>query len=168
MINNLYVVILKYYITLFLYLEVIHTLIYLICQYILRIYYIFFSECFFQCRFVSIVNPKKLNSSTLKKITLSILSVKYCISLLGTWQIIYLDFDLFRDNLFIFNHSITVERSAFIKDSLVSILFPKYAKLLNSGVSSACIINLNILLACKKSLIYYMINNKVLLHQYVH
>ena len=71
----------------------------------------------------------------------------------------YLDFDLFSDNLFIFNHSITLESSAFIKDSLVSILFPKYAKLLNSVVSSAYIINLNILLASEKSLIY-MINNK--------
>ena len=43
----------------------------------------------------------------------------------------------FSDNLFIFNHSITLESSAFIKDSLVSILFPKYAKLLNLVVSSA-------------------------------
>ena len=104
-----------------------------------------FSECFFQFRFVSIVNPKKLNSSTFSIITLSIVS--YCISLLGTWKIIYLDFYLFSDNLFIFNHSITLESSAFIKDSLVSILFPKYVKLLNSVVSSAYIINLNILLA---------------------
>ena len=106
-----------------------------------------FSECFFQFRFVSIVNPKKLNSSTFSIITLSILSVRYCISLLGTWKIIYLDFDLFSDNLFIFYHSITLESSAFIKDSLVSILFPKDAKLLNSVVSSEYIINLNILLA---------------------
>ena len=67
----------------------------------------YFSECFFQFRFVSIVNPKKLNSSTFSIITLSILSVRYCISLLGTWKIIYLDFDLFSHNLFIFNHSIT-------------------------------------------------------------
>ena len=58
----------------------------------------------------------------------------------------HLDFDLFIDNLFIFNHSITLESSAFIKYSLVSILLPKYAKLLNSVVSSAYIMNLNILL----------------------
>ena len=74
---------------------------------------------FFQFRFVSIVNPKKLNSSTFSIITLSILSVRYCISLVGTWKIIYLYFDLFSDNLFIFNHSITLESSAFIKYSLV-------------------------------------------------
>ena len=80
-------------------------------------------------------NPKKLNSSTFSIITLSILSVRYCISLLGTWKIIY--FYLFSDDLFIFNHSITLESSAFIKYSLVSILFPKDAKLLNSVVSSA-------------------------------
>ena len=55
------------------------------------------------------VNPKKLNSSTFSIITLSILSVRYCTSLLGTWKIIYLDFDLFSDNLFMFNHSITLQ-----------------------------------------------------------
>ena len=118
-----------------------------------------FSECVFQFRFVSIVSPKKLNSSTFSIITLSILSVRYCISLLGTWKIIYLDLDLFSDNLFICNHSITLESSALIKYSLVCILFPKDFKLLNSVVSSAYIINLNILLALEKSLIY-MINNK--------
>ena len=116
-----------------------------------------FSECLFPFRFVSIVSPKKLNSSTFSIITLSILSVRYCISLFGTWKIIYLD--LFSDNLFICNHSITLESSAFIKYSLVCILFPKDFKLLNSVVSSAYIINLNILLAWEKSLIY-MINNK--------
>ena len=89
-----------------------------------------FSECLFQFRFVSTVNPKKLNSSTLSIITLSILSVRYCISLFGTWKIIYLD--LFSDNLIIFNHSITLESSAFIKYSLVCILFPKYFKLLKA------------------------------------
>ena len=54
----------------------------------------------------------------------------------------YLDLDLFSDNLFIFNDSTTSERSAFI-----CILFPKYVKLLNSVVSSAYIIHLNMLLA---------------------
>ena len=49
----------------------------------------------------------------------------YCISLLGMWKIIYLDFDLFSDNLFIFNHSITLYCSAFIKYSFVCILFLK-------------------------------------------
>ena len=68
-------------------------------------------------------------------------------------------FDLFSDNLFIFNHSITKESSAFTKYSLVCILCPKYFKLLNSVVSSAYIINLNMLLACEKALVY-MINNK--------
>ena len=119
-----------------------------------------FSECFLQFRFVSIVNPRELNSSTFSIITLSNLSVRYYISLLGTWKIIYLYFDLFSDNLFIFNHSMTLESSAFIKYSLVSISFPKYAKLLNNVVSSAYIMNLNILLASEKSLIYIMINNK--------
>ena len=70
-----------------------------------------FLECFFQFRFVSIVNYNKLNASTFSIITLSILSVRYCISLLETLKIfitVYLDFDLFSDNLFIFNHSITL------------------------------------------------------------
>ena len=81
-----------------------------------------FSECLFQFRFVSTVNPNKLNSSIFSIITLSMLSVRYRIYLFGTWKIIYLDFYLFSDNLFIFNHSITLESSAFIKYSLVCIL----------------------------------------------
>ena len=60
---------------------------------------------------------------------------------------IYLDFDLFSDNLFVYNYSLTLDSSAFIKYSLVCILFPKDFKLLNSVVSSAYIINLNTLLA---------------------
>ena len=60
----------------------------IICMHLLQI----FSECIFQFRFVSIVNPKKLNSSTFSIITLSILCVSYCISVLWTWNIIYLDF----------------------------------------------------------------------------
>ena len=67
-----------------------------------------FSECLFQFRYVSIVNSKKINSSTFSIIILSILSVRYCISLLWTSKIIYLDFDLFSDNLFIFNYSVTL------------------------------------------------------------
>ena len=127
-----------------------------------------FSECFFQFRFVFIVNPKKLNSSTFAIITLSIITL----SIITLCKILYIcirdvQYHIFRfifrfifsDNLFIFNHSMTLESSAFIKYSLVSILFPKYAKLLNNVVSSAYIINLNILLASEKPLIY-VINNK--------
>ena len=64
--------------------------------------------------------------STFSIITLSILSVRYCISVLGTWKIIdlynYLDFASLNDRLVIFNHSITLESSACIKYSLVCIL----------------------------------------------
>ena len=41
--------------------------------------------------------------------------------------------------MLIFNNSITLESSAFIKDSSDAILFPKDANLLNSVVSSAYI-----------------------------
>ena len=71
-------------------------------------------------------------------------------------QIIYLDLALFSDSLFIFNHSTTLESSAFITDSIVLsyVLSLKDVKVLNNVVSSAYIINLNMLLACEKSFIY--------------
>ena len=72
-------------------------------------------------------------------------------------KIIYLDFSLFNDNLFIFSHSVTVPGSYFIQDStllfLCCVLSVNWFNVLESVVSSAYIMKLNILLTCGKSLI---------------
>ena len=59
---------------------------------------------------------------------------------------------LFNDSLFIFSDSATLESSSFIKDPIVlsCVLSLKYVKVLSKIVSSAYIINLNMLLACEK------------------
>ena len=48
-------------------------------------------------------------------LTPSICNVRFGISFLGVWKVIYLYLFLLSDNLFIFNHSITLQISALIK-----------------------------------------------------
>ena len=116
--------------------------------------------CFFHFKLVSIVNPKKLNSSTFSMLMPSIFNVRCCICFLGIWKVIYLDLFLLSDNLFIFNHSITLSISALIKLSALALLFmsQKESIVLDNVVSSAYMIKSNLLLHWGKSFTY-IINN---------
>ena len=60
---------------------------------------------FFQFKLVSIVKPKKLNSSTFSTSILSILRINVCVVLFGIWKVVYLDLLLFSDRLLILSHS---------------------------------------------------------------
>ena len=51
-----------------------------------------FSVCFFKFKFVSKVSPNKINSSTRSMLILLMLSEMVCLTLLGIWKVIYLDF----------------------------------------------------------------------------
>ena len=63
------------------------------------------SVCLFHFRFVSIIKPKKLNSLTCSIFILSIFRVSVCAFLCVLWNVIYLYFAMFNDNLFILSHS---------------------------------------------------------------
>ena len=99
-----------------------------------------FSVCFLQFRLVSKVNPRKLNSSTLSIYTSSILSVRACIRLLGTWKTIYFVLLLFNNNLLIFSHSLILQSSSFIMVLVLllsSVVSLKEFKEVDNVVSSA-------------------------------
>ena len=68
--------------------------------------------CFFQYKLVSIVKPKKLNSSTFSISILFILRIN--VDLFGIWKVIHLDLLLFSDSLLIICHSTISNQIKFI------------------------------------------------------
>ena len=93
----------------------------------------FFSVCLLRFRFVSIIKP----SLTCSIFILSIFRVSVYIFLFVLWNVIYLDFAMFNDNLFILSHSFIFKSSLFIKDSKLSfcMLSLKVFKVLDKVVS---------------------------------
>ena len=69
---------------------------------------------------VSIIKTKKLNSLTCSIFILSIFRVSIFTFLFVFWNVIYLDFAMFNDNLFILSHSFIFKSLSFIKDSKLS------------------------------------------------
>ena len=88
------------------------------------------------------------------------LRVKCCTSLTTFWKIMYLDLEMFNDNLFIWSHSFIFRSSAFNEVSTLSlfVLSLKVLVVLVKVVSSANMMTLNISLAFSKSFIK-IINN---------
>ena len=76
-----------------------------------------FSALFSSINLYYITKPKKWNSLTCSIFTLSIFIVSICIFLFAFWNVMYLDFVTFSDNLLIFSHLFVLRMSSFIKDS---------------------------------------------------
>ncbi len=102
----------------------------------------------FQFKFSFIVRPRKMNSCTLSIFMLSIINSRDFTFSFAVWNIIYLFFLSFRDNLFNFNQSLMLERAvlmAWLTFKLFDLLTIT-SRMVNRVVSSAYMIKLNKLL----------------------
>ena len=108
----------------------------IICEHLLVI----LSECFFQFKFESSVNPRNLNCSTFSMFVLFILGTGGLIALCfcWVWKTINFDFVTLSDSLLISSHSLIFANSVLIIISgLIFCAFMNLFNVLKSVVSSA-------------------------------